>query len=112
LSRGQEIAVAVDESQAVDIVLHPGEMSLHHIGIVHGSTANTSSTPRIGLAVRYISTAVVQDGEERSFAMLVRGRDEFGNFDLIEPPLEDHPTGGPAQSEVVRRMIASVMPKT
>ena len=111
LSRGQEIAVAVDESQAVDIVLHPGEMSLHHIGIVHGSNANTSGTPRVGLAVRYISTAVVQDGEERSFAMLVRGRDEFGNFDLIEPPSEDSPAGGPGQSEVVRRMLANVMPK-
>ncbi len=112
LSRGQEIAVEVDESQAVDIVLHPGEMSLHHIGIVHGSTTNTSAKPRIGLAVRYISTAVVQDGEQRSFAMLVRGRDEFGNFDLVEPPSEDNPTGGPAQSEVVRRMIVNVMPKT
>jgi hypothetical protein len=37
LSRGQEIAVEVDESQAADIVLAPGEMSLHHVLIVHGS---------------------------------------------------------------------------
>lgn len=111
LSRGQEIAVEVDESQAVDIVLQPGEMSLHHIGIVHGSNVNRSGTPRIGLAVRYISTAVVQEGKERSLAMLVRGRDEFGNFDLIGPPSEDSPTSGPAQSEAVRRMLANVMPK-
>ena len=37
LSRGQEIAVEVDESRAVDVVLHPGEMSLHHVRMFHGS---------------------------------------------------------------------------
>jgi non-haem Fe2+, alpha-ketoglutarate-dependent halogenase len=111
LSRGQEIAVAVEESQAVDIVLRPGEMSLHHIGIVHGSNANISGAPRIGLAIRYISTAVLQDAKERSLAMLVRGRDEFGHFDLIDPPSEDSPATAHAQSEAVRRMMANVMPR-
>src|SRR5579862_3508845 len=37
LSRGQEIAVHVNEDDAVDVCLRPGEMSLHHVGIVHGS---------------------------------------------------------------------------
>jgi ectoine hydroxylase-related dioxygenase (phytanoyl-CoA dioxygenase family) len=37
LSRGQEIAAAVDEREAVDVVLAPGQMSLHHVLIVHGS---------------------------------------------------------------------------
>src|SRR5688500_5828714 len=36
LTRGQEVAVAVDESQAVAIELQPGEMSLHHVRLVHG----------------------------------------------------------------------------
>jgi non-haem Fe2+, alpha-ketoglutarate-dependent halogenase len=110
LSRGQEIAVIVDESQAVDIVLRPGEMSLHHLGIVHGSNANHSDKPRIGLAVRYISTKVVQEGEVRSLAMLVRGHDEFGNFDRIEPPTSDS-LDAATQSEVVRRMNVSIAPK-
>ena len=52
LSRGQEIAVEVNEAEAVDIVLKPGEMSLHHVAIVHGSKANQSAQPRIGVAVR------------------------------------------------------------
>jgi ectoine hydroxylase-related dioxygenase (phytanoyl-CoA dioxygenase family) len=112
LSRGQEIAVDVDESQAIDIVLNPGEMSLHHIGIVHGSNANNSDKPRIGLAVRYISTEVVQEGEERSLAMLVRGHDEFGNFELIDPPTANRPTESAVQSEAVRRMAASITRKT
>jgi len=62
LSRGQEIAVVVDEAQAVNLALQPGEMSLHHIWIVHGSLPNRSSdTPRIGLAIRYVSTEVLQE---------------------------------------------------
>ena len=43
LSRGQEIALEVDESKAVALTLAPGEMSLHHIGIAHGSKANSSN---------------------------------------------------------------------
>src|SRR5262249_10351763 len=31
LTRGQEIAVHVDEDRAVDIILEPGEISLHHV---------------------------------------------------------------------------------
>jgi ectoine hydroxylase-related dioxygenase (phytanoyl-CoA dioxygenase family) len=88
LSRGQEIAVQVDESKAVNIELRPGEMSLHHIGIAHGSKANHSDYPRIGLAVRYIAAEVEQDGMEKQIAQLVRGRDDYGHFELVEPPVE------------------------
>lgn len=109
LSRGQEIAVPVDEDRAVDVVLHPGEMSLHHIGVVHGSRVNTSSQPRIGIAFRYITPEVVQDGKNRSYAMLVRGRDAHGNFISIDPPREgrDDPA---AQERVIQRMMNNLMP--
>lgn len=53
LSHGQEIAATVDESQAVDVVLHAGEMSLHHVNIVHGSNPNRASWWRTGFIVRY-----------------------------------------------------------
>ena len=87
LSRGQEIAVEVDEKQAVDLNLRPGEMSLHHIWIIHGSNANTSKdTPRIGIAIRYTRPEVVQESPTKPFAMLVRGEDTCGNFDLQPPP--------------------------
>ncbi len=87
LSRGQEIAVEVDEKQAVDLNLRPGEMSLHHIWIIHGSNANTSKdTPRIGIAIRYTKPDVVQESPTKPFAMLVRGEDTCGNFDLQPPP--------------------------
>lgn len=48
LSRGQEIAVEVDRSKAVGLALHAGEMSLHHIKLVHGSNANCTADHRSG----------------------------------------------------------------
>jgi non-heme Fe2+,alpha-ketoglutarate-dependent halogenase len=88
LSRGQEIAIDVDETKAVKLVLRPGEMSLHHIGVAHGSKANNSTFPRIGIAIRYIAAEVVQDGTERQIALLVRGKDEHGHFEIVDPPRE------------------------
>ena len=42
LTRGQEIAVDVDGSDAVTLALEPGEMSLHHVRLIHGSDPNPS----------------------------------------------------------------------
>ena len=89
LSRGQEITVDVDESAAADIVLHPGEMSLHHVLIVHGSGANPSDDRRIGFAIRYIPTRVRQLAGPRDSATLVRGEDAFGHFELEPRPAAD-----------------------
>ena len=88
LSRGQEIAVEVDTSKAVGIALEPGEMSLHHIKLVHGSEPNRTSDRRIGLAIRYIPTHVRQT-KVRDSAMLVRGVDELRNFDTEPRPQRD-----------------------
>jgi len=84
LTRGQEIAVAVDEAAAVDVVLAPGQFSLHHERIVHGSEANSSGQRRIGLAVRYTRPTARQVVEATDSAMLVRGTDRIGNF-IHEP---------------------------
>jgi len=88
LSRGQEIAVEVDEAQAVPCLLEPGEMSLHHIKIVHGSEPNRSSDRRIGFAIRYIPTYVKQL-KVRDSATLVRGVDRHGHFDHEARPRHD-----------------------
>jgi non-heme Fe2+,alpha-ketoglutarate-dependent halogenase len=88
LTRGQEIAVEVDESRTVAMPLQPGEMSLHHIRLVHGSAPNHSHDRRIGLAVRYLPTHVRQT-KIRDSAMLVRGVDEHGHFDLEPRPQRD-----------------------
>jgi len=88
LSRGQEIAVEVDKSKAVGLDMRAGEMSLHHIKLVHGSDANHTDDRRIGLAIRYIPTYVRQT-KVRDAAMLVRGTDKFHNFDYEARPRAD-----------------------
>jgi len=80
LTRGQEVAVDVDASKAVTIELEPGEISLHHVRLVHGSPANPSNDRRIGFAIRYIPTSVAQIAG-RDSATLVRGVDRFHHFD-------------------------------
>jgi hypothetical protein len=85
LTRGQEIAVEVDPSTAVTITLAPGEMSLHHVRLVHGSPPNTSDDRRIGFAIRYIPTSVSQIAGTDS-ATLVRGSDCHHHFDLEPRP--------------------------
>lgn len=88
LTRGQEISVAVDEREAVDVPLEAGEVSLHHIKLVHGSKPNATANRRIGLAIRYIPTHVRQTKVADS-AMLVRGADRHGNFEHEPAPAAD-----------------------
>ena len=54
---GSESAIDVDESQAVDVVLAPGDVEVHHPRILHASSANTSARRRCGLTIRYIPTS-------------------------------------------------------
>jgi ectoine hydroxylase-related dioxygenase (phytanoyl-CoA dioxygenase family) len=108
LSRGQEIAVDVDQSKTVDCILRAGEMSFHHIKVVHGSGPNRSRDRRIGLAIRYVPTYVRQVGV-RDSAMLVRGKDKYGNFDLEPRPRRDLDEAAlAAHHDAVNRQVANL----
>jgi ectoine hydroxylase-related dioxygenase (phytanoyl-CoA dioxygenase family) len=89
LTRGQEITVEVDEASAVHVELQPGQASLHHVLLVHGSEPNQSDDRRIGLAIRYIPTHVKQAVGARDWATLVRGKDSFGHFTPEHVPRRD-----------------------
>jgi non-heme Fe2+,alpha-ketoglutarate-dependent halogenase len=88
LTRGQEVMVEVDHSQRRIITLRPGEMSLHHVRLVHGSPPNPSNHRRIGFAIRYIPTSVAQLAGEDS-ATLVRGEDRHHHFMPEPQPTRD-----------------------
>lgn len=81
LSRGQEVAVQVKEDEATLVELAPGQASMHHVLLFHGSEPNQSDDRRIGLAIRYIPTHVKQAVGSRDWATLVRGIDRFGHFE-------------------------------
>jgi len=106
LHRGQEIA-GVDGSQAIDIVLQPGQASLHHGWVAHGSGPNLSSERRIGLTLQYTAPNVRQVVGERESATLVRGVDSFGHFEAEPLCRSDFaPEALAYQQEVERRKHA------
>jgi ectoine hydroxylase-related dioxygenase (phytanoyl-CoA dioxygenase family) len=69
----------VDETQAVDVLLAAGDVSIHHPNVIHGSRANTSPRRRCGLTIRYIptTTRIVSD-EPWPSAYLLRGEPVTG----------------------------------
>ncbi len=80
----------IDEGAAHTIELEPGQVSVHDIGIVHGSAANTSGRRRAGFAMRYMSaTSCVHRRIENAAAdwsdlpvELVRGRNRHPGTDF------------------------------
>ena len=86
LSRGQEIAVDVDENTAVGASLVAGQASMHHGLLFHSSGPNTTDDRRIGSAIRYIKPSMKQDTGDRPLVSLVSGRDLFGNFKIANAP--------------------------
>lgn len=86
LSRGQELAVDVDESDAVDAELQPGQASMHHGHMFHASGPNRTGDRRIGLAIRYIKPSMKQQTGDRPLGVLVRGEDNYGHFTSVGSP--------------------------
>jgi ectoine hydroxylase-related dioxygenase (phytanoyl-CoA dioxygenase family) len=85
--RGERIRMNVDESAAVDIVLKPGEMSLHHTNIVHGSKPNASDGPRIGFIVRFVTSRTTN--RERAVVQ-ARGSGDCSHLKLGAPPVDEN----------------------
>ena len=109
LSRGQEIMVDVDARQAVALELRAGEMSLHHVRLIHGSDPNPSDTRRIGYAIRYIPTRVRQVAGSRDWATLVRGEDRFHHFEAEQRPDADMSPAAIAHHATVTGTFAQIL---
>ncbi|MEY4491303.1 MAG: hypothetical protein RLY41_1109 [Pseudomonadota bacterium] len=85
-----------DETQAVDLELQPGEMSMHDVYMIHGAKANTSTQRRTGVALRFMPGTSLFDRDLRpvdgktgvpvSFGTrplwLLRGQDRTGQNDF------------------------------
>jgi ectoine hydroxylase-related dioxygenase (phytanoyl-CoA dioxygenase family) len=104
LSRGQRIP-GITEDDAILAPLKTGEMSLHHVGLVHGSNPNRSSDARIGLVLRLMASNVRQTlGEDT--AVLMAGEDRYGHFELLPRPEQD------AGDEEQKRQMHSISRKS
>lgn len=109
LTRGQEIAMDVDDSQAALCELPTGSFSLHHVRTVHASEPNVSDDRRIGVAVRYITPDVRQVNGEKDSAWLVRGEDRFGNFVHETPPNADMDPAALAERDRIMQLRQGVL---
>ncbi len=89
LSRGQRVKVDVDESRTRLAPLAAGEMSLHHVRIIHGSEPNRTADRRIGMVLRYCATDVRQTKIDGDRAILVKGEDAYRHFEYIPRPASD-----------------------
>jgi hypothetical protein len=88
LMKGQTIH-GIDESKAVDVVLQPGDISIHHESVVHGSGPNNADTPRVGLSIHYIAPHIHQLKLNEAAATLVRGEDTHGHWRQDPEPAVD-----------------------
>ena len=111
LSRGQRLASdnPNDDAQIVTLPLQGGQATVHNFFTVHQSGPNHSTTTRrIGLALRYMAATVRQTGLVRESVTLVSGKMQHDGFDL-EPILPPNPTpndirrGKQVHAEAMRR---------
>jgi non-haem Fe2+, alpha-ketoglutarate-dependent halogenase len=108
-SRGQEVQAQVDDNEAVDVVLKAGQMSLHHVNIIHGSNPNPSDEPRFGFAIRFTTPKTRQIDGEPPTAVLARGRDDYHHFELLPaPPALSIEAAVTAQQAEARRLLTAL----
>lgn len=84
--RGERIQMDVDEAEAVDVVLRPGEMSLHHTNLIHGSNPNGSDRPRIGFIVRFVTSRTTNRDR---VVMQARGNGDCSHLRVAQPPVDE-----------------------
>jgi non-haem Fe2+, alpha-ketoglutarate-dependent halogenase len=80
LTRGQELVAKIDETDAVGVVLEPGQASFHHPFVFHGSHPNRSNADRVGFGIQYIKTEVSPLQDFQGAPVLVRGVDRYEHF--------------------------------
>ena len=89
LTRGQEITAGVDDSAAAYMPLQPGQMSLHNYRLAHASGPNNSDDRRIGVSMHFMPTETRQVVGDWDCAALVRGVDQYRNFEATPRPSRD-----------------------
>ena len=81
----------IDDSEAVDIEMEAGDVSVHNPFIIHGSNANFSDKWRMGLTLRYIPTTPYVNRAHWE-CILLRGNavEEIKNNYAHQPVFDDN----------------------
>ncbi len=111
LTRGQVIQ-DVDESKAVDLILKPGEMSIHHGAVIHGSQPNNSNQRRIGFSLQSYMPNNVKQIVGRNLWTHIRGQkrqDDDGM--LLERPRFNMDPNTVAQRKIANENLSEILYK-
>lgn len=90
----------IDAASARALELRPGQMSLHHPLVLHGSGRNDSADRRLGFVIRYVPAHIQQPG---GTVTLVRGRNLAEMPLEIPPESEMHPDALARHADIIRR---------
>jgi non-heme Fe2+,alpha-ketoglutarate-dependent halogenase len=103
---GKITTVPRDAEAPFDLVMRPGEMSVHHPVILHGSNANLSGESRIGLSASY-STPELYHGREVVWARGAGPKDRYSFAVIDEPPTTNFEQAVAAYCASDRQMLFS-----
>ena len=92
LTRGQ-VVENFDAKKAVNLILKPGEMSIHHGAVIHGSKPNKSKQRRIGFALQSYCSHGINQIRGKNIWMQIRGgkRDDLDGLELERPQYDMAP---------------------
>lgn len=90
----------IDGAAAIALSLRPGQMSLHHPLVLHGSGRNATDDRRLGFVIRYVPARIRQEG---GTVTLVRGRNRAEMPLEVAPEGEMHPAALARHADIIRR---------
>lgn len=108
LTRGQTVT-DVDESTAVDLELRPGQMSLHHPWLVHGSRPNQTAHRRVGIAMQSYLSADVRPVGGDYHVVHVNGAGPHDSFTTVPLPSSELDPGAVTVRADANAALAAVL---
>ena len=111
LTRGQ-VVKDVDESKAVNLILKPGEMSIHHGAVIHSSKPNKSKQRRIGFALQSYMPLGVKQLVAGNMWMHIRGKQRQDRDGVIlNRPLYDMDSRSVSQRKLANENYSNILYK-
>lgn len=108
LTRGQQVE-DVDPSAAVHLELRPGQMSLHHPWLIHGSQPNRSANRRVGIAMQSYLGRDVRPTRGDHHMMHITGSPMHDAFTESPPPTGRCTPEGRAVRAAANEAFAAVL---
>lgn len=88
LTRGQVIQ-DIDEQSAIDLELKPGQMSIHHARVIHGSRPNEGTDRRVGFVLQAYVPAGARQTIGNNYWQPARGDFMQPDFVALKRPQHD-----------------------